>query len=420
MKSTKIIIYLISIVFLASIAFTIFFVGNPFKKEQDVVPVGILHSLTGIMGKSESQVVDATLLAIEEINKNGGVLGKKIKPFIFDGASDWPTFAKGAEKLISQDHVAVIFGCWTSASRKTILPVLEKHDHLLFYPLQYEGLEESPYVVYTGAAANQQITPGVVWAFHNLGKKFFLVGSDYIYPRASHEINKYIINALGGTVVGEEYIPLGSEKVDHMVQKIIETKPEVILNILVSNSNIPFFKKLRAAGITPEKIPTVSFTFAEIELVELDVNSMIGDYTALNYFQSVDRKANKQFVKNFKKKYGKDRAVSDYLEAAYFGVHIWADTVKQAKSFDTKLIRKYVKNQAYNAPEGVVSIDQHNQHTWKISRIGKILSNSQYNVVWTSEKTVRPVPYPIEYKTKKEWNAYLEQLYKGWGNKRSA
>ncbi len=147
---------------------------------------------------------------------------------------------------------------------------------------------------------------------------------------------------------------------------------------------------------------------------------MIGDYTALNYFQSVDRKANKKFVQAFKDKYGKNRVVSDYLESAYFGVHIWAQTAEQAKTFDAKAIRKYVKNQAYNAPEGVVSIDQNNQHTWKIARIGKILSNSQYNIVWTSEKTVRPVPYPTEYKSKKEWNAYLEQLYKGWGNKWSA
>ncbi len=253
MKNKKSIIYLIIIYSIVAIALTVFFVGIPAQHKEDEVRVGILHSLTGIMGKSESQVVEATLLAIDQINKKGGVLGKKIKPFIFDGASDWPTFAKGAEKLITQDKVTVIFGCWTSASRKTILPILEKYDHLLFYPLQYEGLEESPYVVYTGAAANQQITPGVVWAFHNLGKKFFLVGSDYIYPRASHEINKYIIHALGGSVVGEEYIPLGSEKVDHIVQKIIDTKPEVILNILVSKSNIPFFKKLRAADITPDK-----------------------------------------------------------------------------------------------------------------------------------------------------------------------
>jgi urea transport system substrate-binding protein len=386
----------------------------------ETIPVGILHSLTGTMGASEQNVVDATLLAIDEVNAQGGVLGKKIKPILFDGASDWPTFAKGAEKLITQDKVEVIFGCWTSASRKTILPVLEKYDHLLFYPLQYEGLEESPYVVYTGATANQQIIPGVVWAFHNLGKKFFLVGSDYVYPRSSHAINKEVIQALGGTVVGEEYIVLGSQEVDHIIKKIVETKPEVILNILVSESNVPFFKKLREAGITPEKVPTISFTFAELELKALDVKTMIGDYTALNYFQSIDRRENEHFVKAIKAKFGADRVVSDYMEAAYFGVHLWAQTANIAGTTEIKQIRKNIKNQAYNAPEGIVSIDQNNQHTWKIARIGKIQSNGQYNIVWTSEKTIQPIPYPTEYRSKEEWDKFLNDLYIGWGGKWSA
>lgn len=407
--------FFLILLFFSSIFLALYFWRLPHK--QEFIYVGILHSLTGTMGSVESTTVDATLLAIDQVNERGGVLGKKIKPIIFDGQSDSLTFAKGAEKLITEDKVSVIFGCCTSASRKAVLPILEKYDHLLFYPIQYEGLEESPYVIYTGATCNQHSTPGVIWSFQNLGKKFFLIGSDYIFPRASHEINKEVIRSLGGTVVGEEYIPLGSEDVDHIVEKIIETKPEVILNILVSESNIPFFKKLRIAGITSEKIPTMSFTFAELELQNLDSSSMIGDYAALSYFQSIDTDQNREFVQEIKKKFGKNLVVSYYMDAAFFGVHLWSQTVNEAKSTSTKEVREHVKNQSYNAPEGIVSIDQNNQHTWRTARIGKIQSNGQFNIIWTSDKPIPPVPYPLEYRSKEDWDQFLNNSYVGWGQK---
>ena len=225
--------------------------------------MGVLHSLSGTMAISEKSVVDATLLAIGEINEQGGLLGRKIEPVVADGKSDWPTFASEAERLIAQEEVSTVFGCWTSASRKTVKPVFEKHDHLLFYPVQYEGLEACPNIVYTGAAPNQQIIPAVRWCFEHLGRKFFLVGSDYVFPRTANEIIRDQLRSLHGEIVGEQYILLGSEDVQDAVQSIVAAKPDVILNTINGDTNVAFFRELRAAGITPEKIPTMSFSIAD-------------------------------------------------------------------------------------------------------------------------------------------------------------
>ncbi len=385
-----------------------------------IIKVGILHSLSGTMAISEQPVVDATLLAIDQINAAGGLLGKKIEPIVVDGKSDWPTFATEAERLITQEKVAVIFGCWTSASRKTVKPIIEKHNHLLFYPVQYEGLEESPNIIYTGATTNQQVIPGLVWCFQNLGTSFFLVGSDYVFPRTANEIIKEVVKSLGGKIVGEEYILLGSKDVDHIIKKIQQTKPDVIINTINGDSNIPFFKELRRAGITPERIPTMSFSIAESELQSFDINNMIGDYTTWNYFQSIDRPSNQVFIEQFKKQYGTDRVISDPMEAAFFGVHLWAQTVKEIGTINTQKVRTNLKNQAYNAPEGVVSIEPSNQHTWKRVRVGKIQSNGQFNIIWDSQKAIRPIAYPLMYRSKKAWDQFLMNLYTKWQNKWAA
>ncbi|MBI3359367.1 MAG: urea ABC transporter substrate-binding protein [Nitrospirae bacterium] len=380
------------------------------------IKVGVLHSLTGTMAISETSVADATLLAIEEINQAGGVLGRPIEPIVVDGKSDWPTFAREAERLITQDAVRVIFGCWTSASRKTVKPVFEKYDHLLFYPVQYEGLEQSPNIIYTGAAPNQQIIPAVKWAFDHLGKSVFLVASDYVFPRSANAIIKDQMKALRGTIVGEEYILLGSSDVKEVVQKIIKAKPDVILNTINGDSNVAFFRELRAAGITPDKIPTLSFSIAEDELRTLGAGKVVGDYAAWNYFQSVDTKENAAFVKHFKAKYGVYRVTDDPMEAGYFGVYLWAQAVKDAGDDDWKAVRKALPNQSFNAPGGVVYVDAENQRTWKTVRIGKIRDDGQFDIVWSSEKPVRPVPYPI-YRSKSEWDHFLDNLYTGWGNR---
>jgi urea transport system substrate-binding protein len=331
-----------------------------------------------------------------------------------DGRSDWPTFAREAERLITEEKVSVIFGCWTSACRKTVKPVLEKYNHLLFYPVQYEGLEQSPNIVYTGATANQQLIPAVKWCFDHLGRKFFLVGSDYVFPRTANAIIKDQIAALRGEVVGEDYIRLGSRDVKEAVRKISQLRPDVILNTINGDTNVAFFRELRAAGITPKEVPTMSFSVAEDELHILGASEMAGDYASWNYFQSIAGDANGAFVKNFKRKYGQQRVTDDPMEAGYFGVYLWAQAVTDVNSANVRAVRQAIKHQSFNAPEGLVYIDGENQHTWKTVRIGKIRKDGQFEIVWTSDRPVRPVPYPI-FRLRTEWELFLQSLYDGWG-----
>jgi urea transport system substrate-binding protein len=378
------------------------------------IVVGVLHSLTGSMAASEAPVVDGVLLAIEELNEAGGVLGRPVRPIVVDGRSDAETFAREAEGLITRQRVVTVFGCWTSASRKTVKPVFERHQHLLVYPVQYEGLEDSPSIVYTGAAPNQQLIPAIKWSFDRLGQRFFLVGSDYVFPRTANAIIRDQVTALGGAVVGEAYLPLGSHDVGPVVAAIRAAGPQVILNTINGDTNVAFFRALRAAGITPASVPTMSFSFAEPELRRLPAREMAGDYATLNYFQSVDREQNRRFVERYRRRYGADRVTSDPIEAGYFGVHLWAQAVADAGVAEVGAIRKAIKRQSYDAPGGVVYVEPENQHTWKIVRIGKIRADGQFDVVWSSEKPIRPVPYPI-YRSREEWTAFLDGLYRGWG-----
>lgn len=381
---------------------------------QEPVKVGILHSLTGTMAFSETAVVDATLFAIEEINARGGLLGgRRIVPVVADGRSDWPTFAAEAERLITREAVSVVFGCWTSASRKTVRPVFEKHGHLLFYPVQYEGLETSPAIVYTGAAPNQQIIPAVKWAMDKLGTRFYLVGSDYVFPRTANAIIKDQVAALRGAVVGEDYLLLGATDMDAVVARIAAAKPDVILNTINGDSNIAFFRALRAAGITAAAIPTISFSIAEGELQTMTVAELAGDYAAWNYFQSVDTPENRGFVERFRARFGAGRVTSDPMEAAYLGVHLWAQAVEKAGRTDPQAVREAAGNQSFPAPEGVVVLDPETRHTWKGVRIGRIRTDGQFDVVWDSGKPIRPVPYPV-YRSKADWDHFLDGLYTGW------
>ena len=383
-------------------------------REKPPIKVGILHSQSGTMAISEASVVRATLLAIDEINANGGVLGRRIEPVVVDGRSDWPTFAREARKLIVDNEVSVIFGCWTSASRKMVKPVVEQYNHLLFYPVQYEGLEASKNIVYTGAAPNQQIIPAVKWSLDHLGRRFFLVGSDYVFPRVANMIVRDHVKALRGEIVGEEYILLGGRDVAGIVRKIVETKPDVILNTINGDSNADFFRALRAAGITPKQIPTESFSITENELKNLSGAGMAGDYAAWNYFQTVEGEKNREFLARFREKYGKASSTSDPMEAAYAGVHLWAQAVNDAETDDVEAVRETIKRQSLRAPEGVMYVDAETQHTWKTVRIGRINDRGLFDIVWTSGRPVRPDPFPI-FRTPDAWQVELEKLRTGWG-----
>jgi len=381
------------------------------------IRVGILHSETGTMAISERSVRDATLLAIEEINASGGLLGRQLEAVVLDGESDAGAFAKAAERLIAEEAVSVVFGCWTSASRKSVRPVFERHQHLLFYPVQYEGLEQSPNIVYTGAAPNQQLVPAVKWCFDELdADRFFLVGSDYVFPRIANEIMRAQIRALGGSVASERYFLLGDSdpaSVEAVVEEIKTVRPDVILNTINGDTNLVFFQRLRAAGVTPKQIPTMSFSIAEDELRSMDPGTMAGDYATWNYFQSVDRKENAAFVASFKEKYGRDRVTDDPVEAGYFGVHLWAQAVADAGTDGVREVAKKLPNQSFSAPGGIVSIDPDNQHTWKTVRVGQIREDGQFDIVWTSESPVRPLPFP-DSKSRSEWEASINNLYEGW------
>lgn len=367
------------------------------KAGDETVPVGILHSLTGTMSISEVSVRDAELMAIDEINAAGGLLGKKIKPVIEDGASDWPTFAEKTKKLLQKDSVVTIFGCWTSASRKAVLPVVEQNKGLLWYPVQYEGVESSPNIFYIGATTNQQIIPAVTWLLQNKGKKFYLLGSDYVFPRTANKIIKEQLKAEGGTLVAEEYTPLGHTDYNTIISKIKKEKPDVIFNTLNGDSNVAFFKQLKDAGISAKDLTTMSVSIAEEEVRGIGAAVLDGHYTAWNYYQTTDTPENKKFVEAYKAKYGKDRVTDDPIEAGYTAVYLWAAAVKKAGSFDVEKVKAAAKGIEFNAPEGKVVIDGENQHISKTARIGQIMADGQIKEIWNSGQPLKPDPFLKTY-----------------------
>jgi urea transport system substrate-binding protein len=373
--------------------------GSPVAS-KDAIKVGILHSLSGTMAISEKSVVKAEELAIEEINAAGGVLGKLIVAVVEDGASSAPTFAEKAKKLIDQDKVATVFGCWTSLSRKAVLPVFEGKKHMLWYPVQYEGQECSNNVFYTGAAPNQQIEPAVDWLLQNKGKEFFLVGSDYVFPKTANTIIKAQLAAKGGKVVGEDYIPLGNREVNPIITKIKAALPNggVIFNTLNGDSNVAFFKQLEGAGITPDKYPIMSVSVAEEEVKAIGPEYLKGHYAAWNYFQTVDTPANKKFVENFKKKYGEESVTNDPMEAAYIMVYLWKQAVEAAKTFELEAVRKAAIGQTFDAPEGKITMES-NHHISKFVRIGEVQEDGLFKIVYASKDAVKPIP----------WNQYVAE-----------
>jgi len=369
--------------------------GGKFDGE---VKVGILHSRSGTMAISENTVAEAELMAIDEINAKGGITidGKKLKivPVEEDGASDWPTFAEKAKKLIDQDQVSVVFGGWTSASRKAMLPVFEAKDHFLFYPIQYEGQECSKNIFYSGAAPNQQAEPAVDWLLKNKGKDFFLVGSDYVYPRTANTIMKEQLKASGGKVVGEDYLPLGNTEVAPIIAKIKQALPKggVIVNTLNGDSNVAFFKQMKAAGITPANgYSIMSFSIAEEEIAAIGPEYLEGTFAAWNFFQSLDTPASKEFTKNFKAKYGDKRVTSDPAEAAYMMVYLWAAAAEKANSVDDNKVREALIGVSFDAPEGKVTV-MPNHHVEKRVLIGEVQKDGMFKIL-EDKGFVKPVAW---------------------------
>ncbi|HSQ54481.1 MAG TPA: transporter substrate-binding protein, partial [Gemmata sp.] len=378
------------------------------------ITVGILHSLSGNMATSESPVVDATVLAIEEINAAGGLLGRKLIPVVVDGASDPGKFEQGAERLISENKAAVIFGCWTSASRKAVRPVVERNDVLLFYPVQYEGLEQSPRVVYLGPTANQQLNPAVDFLVNRQGRKrLFLVGSDYVFPRAAHEIVKDQAKAkLGAEIVGEKFLPLGAKETSDVIVEIKAAKPDAILNTINGATNFFFLRQLNADPATAD-IPVLSLSLMENDLRRLDPKGIAGDYLAGTYFESVASESGNAFMKKFRRRYGEERRYSDPIAAAYSGVHLWAKAVATCRRLDATAVSAALRGSEFNGPSATIRIDRETLHSWLPVRIGRIEADGSVKPVVGSGEPVRPEPFPST-RSRAEWDRFLSELYLRW------
>ena len=384
---------------IATAALAFFAAGCSAKKNDDVVKVGILHSFTGPMADSEMSVVNAEKMAIDEINANGGVLGKKIQIVLADGKSDADVFAEQAQKLLTQDKVATIFGCWTSASRKAVKNILERSDifGLLWYPLQYEGMEASPNIMYLGAAPNQQVVPTIEYCFEKFGKRMYLIGSDYVFPRTANKIIKAQLNDLGGTVAGEFYAPLGAMDFTDVVDDIIKSKPDIVINTINGDSNRAFFARLRQMGITARDIPVMSFSVSEEEVSFIGPNLTEGHFVTWNYLQTIASFKNKNFVQRYKDLYGAEKPVGDPMEAAYIAVYMWSLACQKAQTFEVEGVRMAAKGLTFDGPEGLVKIDEGNQHLQKRVRIGRINSEGLIDEIWESASIVKPDPYLSTY-----------------------
>lgn len=365
----------------------------------ETVTVGLLHSLTGSMAISETSVRDAEVLAISEINEAGGVNGAQIEYIEEDGASEPSTFATKAEKLIDSDGVSTIFGCWTSSSRKAVKPIVEDYNALLWYPVQYEGMESSPNIVYTGAAPNQQIVPAIEYLLDQGYKNFFLLGSDYVFPRTANMIITAQVEAAGAKVVGEEYADMDQTDFAAIIAKIEAAQPDIIINTLNGTGNVSFFKQMSEKNYTAETYPTMSFSIAEEEVATIGADILKGHMVSWNYYQTTDTEENKKFVEAYKAMFGEDRVTSDPAEAAYDAVYLWKAACEKAGSFDVDSVLEAIRTGeiSFDAPEGTVTINGENQHLAKPVRIGQVGEDGLIYEIYSTDGPVDPDPYLTSY-----------------------
>lgn len=373
----------------------------------ETIKVGVLHSLSGTMAISETALKDVALMTIAEINAKGGVLGKKLEPVVVDPASNWPLFAEKARQLISKDKVAVTFGGWTSVSRKSVLPVYEELNSLLFYPVQYEGEELSQNIFYTGAAPNQQAIPAVEYLMSQDGgdaKRFFLLGTDYVYPRTTNKILRAFLKSKGvkESDIEEVYTPFGHSDYQTIVANIKRFAAKgkaAVISTINGDSNVPFYKELGNAGIKATDVPVIAFSVGEQELSGIDTKPLVGQLAAWNYFESVKNPENTAFIKKWKayhaaRKLAGKAVTNDPMEATYVGINMWVQAVKKAGTTEVGAVRKAMAGQTFKAPSGfTLKMDETNHHLWKPVMIGEIQGNGQFSVVWKTNKTIRAQPW---------------------------
>ena len=396
---------------ISAVAVTAAFGLNSFAAlAAETIKVGVLHSLSGTMAISETALKETVLMAIDEINKKGGVLGRKLEPVVVDPASNWPLFAEKARQLLSKDKVAVVFGCWTSVSRKSVLPVFKELNGLLFYPVQYEGEELEYNVFYTGAAPNQQAIPAVEYLMSKDGgeaKRFVLLGTDYVYPRTTNKILRAFLKSKGvaDADIMEEYTPFGHSDYQTIIAKIkkfsSEGKKTAVVSTINGDSNVPFYKELGNAGIKATDVPVVAFSVGEEELRGVDTKPLVGHLASWNYFMSLKNPENEKFTKAYRawavkqKLPNADKAVTnDPMEATYIGINMWKQAVEKAKSTDVDKVIAAMAGQTFKAPSGfTIKMDERNHHLHKPVFIGEIKADGQFNVVWKTPGPVRAQPW---------------------------
>ena len=393
------------ITFKSIILALVLFIFTVQAQAAETIKVGILHSLSGTMAISETSLKDVALMAIEEINAKGGVLGKKLEPVVVDPASNWPLFAEKARELIQKQKVAVTFGCWTSVSRKSVLPVFEELNGLLFYPVQYEGEESSYNVFYTGAAPNQQAIPAVEYLMSEDGggaKRFVLLGTDYVYPRTTNKILNYFLKSKGINKkdIMEAYTPFGHSDYQTIVadiKKFAAGKPTAVISTINGDSNVPFYKELANQGLKAEDIPVVAFSVGEEELRGIDTKPLVGHLAAWNYFMSIENSENKAFIKKWnayvnknKLPGGSKRVTNDPMEATDIGIKTWAQAAEQAGTTNVDAVRQAIGGQTVKSPSGFeITMDAKNHHLHKPVVIGEIQEDGQFEVVWKTKGPIR-------------------------------
>jgi urea transport system substrate-binding protein len=384
--------------------------GRPVLAQAGTIKVGVLHSLSGTMAISETVLKDTVLMGIDELNAKGGLLGRKLEPVVVDPASNWPLFAEKAKQLISQDKVAAVFGCWTSVSRKSVLPVFEGSNALLFYPVQYEGEELSANVFYTGAAPNQQAIPAVEYLMSRDGgsaKRFVLLGTDYVYPRTTNKILRAFLKAKGvaDADIMEEYTPFGHADYQSIIAKIkrfaSEGKKTAVVSTINGDSNVPFYKELGNQGLKATDVPVVAFSVGEEELRGVDTKPLVGHLAAWNYFMSMKNPANDEFIKKWTA-YAKAKNIAghkdkpltnDPMEATYIGLNMWAQAVTKAKSAEVDKVRQAMYGQTFRAPSGITSTMDPSHHLRKSVFVGEVRADGQFNVVWRTPGPVVADPW---------------------------
>jgi urea transport system substrate-binding protein len=399
---------------------SIFSMRGWFGGNRGPIVVGLVHSETGPLAISEKSLLDAEILALEEINARGGVAGRSLKWVKADGRSDAATFASQALRLIEEEKVAVLIGGWTAECRKAMLEVVEKKEGLLMFPANFEGIERSPRAIYVGGSANQVVLPAVYWCATSLkARKFFVVGTEEVWSRVASEMAKDAIKAAGAELAGESYLPLVGGDTQALVGAIKAATPDVVLNTLVGDSNLPFYAALRRAGLTPDALPVVAFAIAEDELRRFPPGDVAGHYAAFSYYQGLDRPENLKFVGKFKAKYGDSRTISDSMVAAYNTVMIWAQAVDEAGTGDPGMVMGRFDRQSLDAPEGIITIDPDSKVVWRPFCLGKIRADGQFDLAWSIAKPIQPVTYP-NTRSKAKWLALLDDLKTQWGGRWSS